>query len=371
MSSPISLYFHVPFCTKKCSYCHFYVIPEKDFHKTQLMEGFKLEWYSILPRIQGSTIKTIYFGGGTPSLIGPAAIESLLEMVYKTFSPAEEVTLEANPENITLEQMQAFKKAGVNRVSIGIQTLDNQLLKSLGRLHTAGKGVEAVEQTATAGIENISIDLMYDLPHQTLATWENTLKEASALPITHLSLYNLTIEPHTIFYKHRKALQKVIPDEETSLQMYEMAIRMLTPSLEQYEISAFAKQGYPSKHNTGYWIGRPFWGLGPSAFSYFDQKRFRNVASLNKYCQALKENTSPIDFSEQLDPDAARRELLAINLRLVEGVYLPLFEQRHGTVDREVTQHLIDQGLLTLLDDRLKLTKQGVLFYDTVAAELI
>lgn len=183
MKPSVSLYFHIPFCTKKCDYCHFYVIPEKDAHKLQLMQAFKLEWSSILPFLEGKTIKTIYFGGGTPSLMGPEAIGSLLEMVYATFNPAEEVTLEANPENITEDLMRAYNKVGINRVSIGIQTLDNQLLKILGRLHSAGKAIQAVEQTANAGIENISIDLMYDLPDQTLSTWESTLNQAVSLPL--------------------------------------------------------------------------------------------------------------------------------------------------------------------------------------------
>lgn len=333
------------------------------------MQGFKLEWQRWLSEIKGKNVASIYFGGGTPALIGAEAIAEILSWIK--YEKDIEVTLEANPENITYELMHAYAQAGINRISIGIQTLNDALLSSLGRIHNAKKAIEATEVTAAAGISNISVDLMYDLPGQTLLTWKDTLAKTRELPISHLSLYNLTIEPNTVFFKYRKTLEKQIPDEQTSLQMYETAIDMLfEKGLVQYEISAFAKGNAYSKHNTGYWTGRPFLGFGPSAFSYWNGERFRNVANLNKYCRSLISGESPVDFTEKLNPISSLRELLVIHLRLIQGVDLlnfqPLDEETKCTIDR-----LRIEGYLTLQENCLCLTKKGILFYDTVASELI
>lgn len=373
----ISLYFHIPFCTRKCDYCHFYVLPDQEMAKNQLMESFLLEWKLLLPYIENKQITTIYFGGGTPSLFGPQRIADLLGMIRLTSAlfPSAEITLEANPENITLELMLAYAEAGINRISIGVQTLDPHLLKILGRLHAPEIALKAIHTTYQAGIENISIDLMYDLPNQTLEHWASTLNQIKALPICHLSLYNLTIEPHTIFFKKEKELRPHLPSEEESLAMYEMAIASLeNMGLRRYEISAFAKPGFESRHNTGYWLGRPFLGLGPSAFSYWDKKRFRNVAHLNRYCQTLKEGHFARDFEEQLDEDAARRELFVIQLRLREGVDMPFFTNRYGELDpptQIILNRLLNEGYVEQIDGHIRLKRRGILFYDTLASELI
>jgi len=202
----ISLYFHIPFCTRKCDYCHFYVLPDKEPWKVQLMEGLLLEWQRQLPLLQNKNIVSIYFGGGTPSLLGPERVATILEWIQETcpFSLQHtEITLEANPENVTLPLMQAYAAAGINRISLGIQTLSDSLLATLTRQHNAQRAIDAVWLTSQAGVKNISIDLMYDLPGQDLSSWEKTLSEAIKLPITHLSLYNLTLEPHTVFFKKK------------------------------------------------------------------------------------------------------------------------------------------------------------------------
>lgn len=373
----ISLYFHIPFCTRKCGYCHFYVLPDQESNKDLLLEGFKREWELWQPLLKKHTISTIYFGGGTPFLLGPSRLASLLQLIRNDFSiPSSiEITLEANPENVRLSLMQEYAQAGINRVSLGIQSLDENLLKILGRLHDAQTAINAVEWTQQAGIKNISVDLMYDLPQQTIASWESTLHTIGQLPITHLSLYNLTIEPHTLFFKKQDQLRPFIPDETTSLAMYEKAIESLEArGLKQYEISAFAQPGYHSKHNVGYWTARPFIGFGPSAFSYLEGRRFKNVSNLKRYCEALNQGNSPIDFEEQLNPQAQLRELFVIQLRLKEGVNLHTFEQQHGALDLETQtslHRLSQEGFLTGLDHQIRLTKRGILFYDTVASELI
>lgn len=377
-SSEFSLYFHIPFCTRKCDYCHFYVLPDKESSQEQLLEAFIWEWAKHLPLLQGKRLVSVYFGGGTPSLFGPTRIRQVVELIKESsisLSPELEVTLEANPERISSSLMKAYAEAGINRVSMGVQTLDPDLLKILSRLHNPETAIEAVQWVFEAGISNISIDLMYDLPEQTLKHWKNTLDQIQFLPITHLSLYNLTIEPHTMFFKNQAKLSPLLPDPEASLAMYEMALLKLEKyGLLAYEISAFAKPGNYSKHNTGYWTGRPFIGLGPSAFSYWEGKRFRNIANLNKYHEALKNGQSPIDFEEKLDPAAHRRELLVIQMRLRCGVDLNEFEKINGPLDLETKAcigRLIDNQLLFLVKGRLCLTHRGVLCYDSIAAELI
>ena len=373
----ISLYFHIPFCKRKCDYCHFYVIPDQEKAKEQLLEGFKLELLLLEPILRNKKIVTLYFGGGTPSLFGPDRIEQVIKQVKNScyLDLSAEITLEANPENITFELMQAYAKTGINRVSIGIQTLDALLLNLLGRQHNPETALQAINTTYQAGIKNISIDLMYDLPKQTIRHWEATLTQIQSLPLNHLSLYNLTIEPHTLFFKNQSQLRPLLPDEETSLEMYQIAIEKLEKmNLQQYEISAFAIPGTESKHNTGYWTGRPFLGLGPSAFSYLLGKRFRNIANLGRYNQILKTGKHPIDFEEELNPDAQRRELFVIQLRLLQGISLEEFKRKHGPFDEGMQQtlsRLILEGYLNLHEGHIKLTKRGILFYDTLASDLI
>lgn len=345
------------------------------------MSGFAAEWQQWLPALaseEGNQIATIYFGGGTPALFGPERIAEIIRWVRRDLpfsSTNPEITLEANPENITKDLMKRYAEAGINRVSIGIQTLDESLLNRLSRLHSPQVAIDAVINTFETGINNISIDLMYDLPGQNLDSWKLTLDRAVQLPIKHLSLYNLTIEPHTVFFKQRETIQKQLPDETISLFMYEEAIAaMQSGGLSQYEISAFAKEGYHSRHNVGYWTGRPFLGLGPSAFSYWEGRRFRNVANLSKYYKALELGQSPIDFNEKLDTVLASREMLAINLRLIAGVDLDSFQQAHGQLDEETSAtitRLLQEGYLTKESSVLRLTKRGILFYDTVAVEIV
>lgn len=354
------------------------MLPNKIELHQQLIEGLKLEIAQWSSELKGKQLASIYFGGGTPSLLEASEIAEILEEVAKhiSFDPALiEITMEANPETITPEKIQGFKKAGINRISIGVQTLDDPLLIKLGRTHQANTSIDKIRITADAGISNISIDLMYDIPGQTLASWEHTLKQIAPLPITHLSLYNLTIEPQTVFFKYMESLKKIVPDAECSAEMYKMAVSTLTDcGLDQYEISAFARDGLYSKHNVGYWTGRPFLGFGPSAFSYWKGKRFRSVAHFKQYMEALEKGISPIDFSEELDPGASRNELLAIALRLRMGVDLDIFEQKCGPLDpatHKGLESLVRQEMLKRVGRRYALTDHGVLFYDSVAVELI
>jgi len=374
----VSLYFHIPFCKKKCPYCHFFVLPDKEAFKDQFLRSLKQEWESHLPKLHEKEIVSIYFGGGTPTRLPPADFADILGWIRQ--GPASiaadcEITLEANPEDISTEQIKAFSALGINRISLGVQSLDDSSLMTLDRRHTAKRSIEAIFACAEGGIDNISIDLMYDLPEQTLPSWKRSLQLVENLPITHLSLYNLTFEPHTVFFKNKKELLPRVPAAETSLAMLQEAVAFLEQiGLKRYEISAFAKARFASRHNCGYWTARPFLGLGPSAFSYWEKKRYSNVSNLNRYSQALQEGRSPVDFEEQLPYPDNQKELLAIELRLLRGVDLKNFQERHGILPKEVLLNLEllqNKGWIERLGDRMKLSPEGLLFYDSIGEILI
>lgn len=366
--SCFGIYLHVPFCTKKCPYCHFYVLPNKSSSHPLLSEGLRLEWEQKKGLIEGKTIASIYFGGGTPSLFAPEGVGQVLERIRSEarLAPDCEITLEANPEQSDPHFFASLLSIGINRLSFGVQSLDDSELSTLGRVHSAKQAKKALLAARKAGFANLSIDLLYDVPEQTPASWERTLEEVGELPIDHLSLYNLTIEPRTAFYKRRETLAR--PTDEMSLFFLERALAVLEGyGLKRYEISAFCRPGFASVHNTGYWLGRPFLGFGPSAFSDWEGSRFQNIPHLLRYKERLEQGLSPAEFSETLSPEAARRERLAVRLRLLEGVpecfffpdLKPLYEK------------LAAQDLLTLDKGRVRLTDRGLLFYDMVAAEIV
>lgn len=367
LSDEYSIYCHIPFCKRKCPYCHFYVVADDEEQKDELLLAFEKQLSQQRGNLKGKRLASVYFGGGTPSLFGPHRVERLLSQLPQP----TEVTLEANPEEVTDDLMRDYAAAGINRVSIGVQSLDDRLLKILGRTHDSRRATESVHQTFDAGIENISIDLMYDLPDQTLSQWEHTLEEAIRLPIQHLSLYNLTIEPNTAFYRKRMELDRRRPDQVLGATMYEKAMRTLPEAgFEQYEISAFAKPGRQSVHNSGYWTGRPYLGFGPSACGYWEGERYRNVSNLQAYCSV----TDPIEERERLDPEAHQRELLIVGLRLCQGVDLAVFEREHGKLPLAVIkdiQKLSAGGLVCIDDQRVVVPKRARIFYDEVATALV
>ncbi|MCH9613611.1 MAG: Heme chaperone HemW [Chlamydiia bacterium] len=333
------------------------MLPNKESSHQTLLSALKKEYEDKLPLIGNKPIASVYIGGGTPTLVDLSWI------------PIHgEVTVETNPEEVTPALLDHLLSLGVNRLSIGVQSLDDNLLKTLGRNHNAEKAKAAVRLAHKAGFENITIDLMYELPTQTIASWEHTLRETQKLPITHLSLYNLTFEPHTPFHKNRNKLLPQLPSNADSLTMLNLAITSIEEmGLPRYEISAF---GTPSVHNTGYWTARPFLGLGPSAFSYWEGARFRNHCNLNKYVNAIQKSTSPTDFTETLSNTASINERLAVNLRLLKGVDLTEFDPLPETTKNNVDQ-LINDRLLVQENGTLRLTEKGTLFYDTVGTVLV
>lgn len=333
-----------------------------------MREGFALEWQRQKGFLaaQDSRIVSIYFGGGTPSLLDAEDIQTIIQRCGPLADDCE-ITIEANPEDNSPALFEALKKAGINRVSFGVQSLDDRSLEVLGRSHTAIQAKRAIASAASAGIHNISIDLMYDLPDQTESSWRYTLAQMGDLPIQHVSLYNLTIEPHTSFYRRKSQL--VLPQPETSLRLLSGAIETFEKlDFDRYEISAFAKPGFESRHNMGYWTFRPFLGFGPSAFSYWNGERFQNTPNLQRYVKALKENSSPIHFRETLPYPNNLCEQIAVGLRLKNGCQVPLSipqETKDVLTRLQGAELIVEEGL------RIKLTEQGMLFYDSVAAEIV
>ncbi|KPK32480.1 MAG: hypothetical protein AMS24_04165 [Chlamydiae bacterium SM23_39] len=366
----ISLYFHIPFCKKKCPYCHFYSIYPTPQNIDLFLEGILIE----LKRLNlKKNITSIFFGGGTPSLLDPNQIKIILdEIKYKDNC---EITLEANPEDISLKKVKKLKNIGINRISIGVQSFDDDSLKTLQRRHTSKDTIQSIEKSYEAGIKNISIDLLYGIPHQSIKSFEKSLKIACNLPITHISLYNLTFEKNTFFYKKRKILKNFLPSEKDVIKFIKTSKKILkTHNFHQYEIASYAKKNFQSKHNIGYWTARQFLGLGPSAFSYTKGKRFKNISNLLKYTNLLKKSFSVIDFEEKLKYPKNVKELLVINLRLLSGINLKKFQKKIGIIPKEtfcLIENFIKDKFLQKKNNKIKLTSKGILFYDSIAELLI
>jgi len=322
-------------------------------------------------------LQSIYFGGGTPSLLEPEQLERILaEILGGCVASADlEVTLEVNPEDVCHDRMVRFREAGINRVSLGVQSFEDEELQLLGRMHTGAVAEAAILHCHEAGLTNISIDLMFDQPGQTIERWQKSIATACGLPITHVSLYNLTIEPHTAFWRKRKLLESMQPKEAASEQMLHLAEQQLSAhGLSRYEISAFARSGYSSRHNLGYWLSRPFIGLGPSAWSDWDNLRFKNCANLVRWQQQIAQGISATDERDPLPCEARIRERFAIALRILSGICLCSWEQRFGSLSpafRATLSSLVDSRLLRIADSRVMLSERGRMLYDEVASEIV
>ena len=367
----LSLYFHVTFCRKKCPYCHFYSIYFKKYLIDVYVEGILKHLEKSKKLFEKRTIKSIYFGGGTPTLIGHAGIKTILNAI-KPFDENIEITIETNPEDVSVDKIKSFKNVGINRVSVGVQSFDDSLLKILDRNHNAKKAIDAIFDIRQAGIENISIDLMYDIPKQSSQSFKNSLDVVKTLPIEHISLYNLTFEENTLFFREKEKYKKSLPEEELSLDFLELAVKSFEKmGFSRYEISAFSKKNRRSTHNIGYWTAREFLGFGPSAFSYFEGKRFKNISNLQKYVSSLKENKKSVDFSEELSYPKNVNELLVINLRLIEGIDIVEFEKKVAKIPSKTLAELKKSPFVEFKNNKIFLNKKGLLFYDSLASEII
>jgi oxygen-independent coproporphyrinogen-3 oxidase len=373
------LYIHVPFCVKKCHYCAF-------VSSTPLANEL-IEYPSLLIRElqhyapSARKISSIYFGGGTPSLLQPRQLARLLEEIsaQTDISTDAEITLEANPGTIDQSTLKAFRDSGINRISLGIQSFDNSFLDSLGRIHTAEQSLLAFQDARKAGFENISIDLIHSLPGQSLKQWLTELQHAVRLCPEHISIYGLTVEEGTAFAQIYPANSSELADDDLSADMFELADRLLTEAgFEHYEIANYARPGYRSQHNSGYWRRDGYLGLGVAAHSFFREGhgvRFSNPTTLEDYRTAVTSGR-PTRIDEQvLTQQDAMEEHLFLGLRLSDGVSLNAFEREFGrsleSVYGPVVADLSRLGLLSKNGNVLALTQRGMLLSNQVFARFL
>ena len=368
------LYLHVPFCVRRCSYCDFSIAVRKRIPATEYVNAILREWGSANPgaTVRGEPFHTIYFGGGTPSLLPAEAIADLLhvltpgcqpEVNQPTHGADVEVTLEANPEDVTPDTARAWHRAGINRVSLGAQSFDDNVLKWMHRSHDAARIGAAVHALRGAGIENISLDLIFGLPEELHRDWERDLDMLCSLLPAHCSLYGLTVEPRTPLDRWISRGATRAPDDERYAEEYLTAHRRLTTeNYEFYEVSNAARDGFRSKHNSAYWSGRPYVGLGPAAHSFDGTTRRWNIRAWEAYRRAIAEGRSPIESEETLTAEQRELERVYLALRTIEG--LPL------TVPYRLLPSLTVQGWIDVRDGRLKCTPEGWLRLDSLVSEL-
>lgn len=323
-------------------------------------------------------VDTVYIGGGTPSTMGAGDAAFLMDRIRQIFSVSSgaEITMEMNPCDMTPEFLEKTRRLGINRISIGIQAFQDDLLKKIGRRHTAAEGMQAVKRAWKAGYRNISIDLMYDLPGQSPEDFRRSLEKAVHLPITHLSVYSLIIEEGTPFDRWNRMGKLLRPAEEDSWRMYQMMCRILPHyGFGRYEISSFARPGFQSVHNKKYWTGRPWLGIGPSAVSFMKGERWKNISSLKRYEECLTEGKQPDREREILTAAERMEEYCFLHLRMTEGIPRTAFESLFGhppeTWYRQQIQFLLQAGLLEEKENFLRMTPRGMALGNFVFEQFI
>lgn len=373
-----SLYIHIPFCKRKCLYCDFY---------STVTDGVLTEAYirALISQIEPlqQRFNTIYIGGGTPTALPAAELERLLKSLGKNIAKGTEFTVEANPESLDDEKTKLLLDRGVNRLSIGLQSLDDRKLKKLGRIHNAAKAVEGIRRAAKRGFADISADLIFGVWGEDLRSWEKELEEVTKLPITHMSCYSLTYEKGTPLFNALKNKSVAPLEDEAVARMYETAIDTLAlRGFKQYEISSFAKEGLRSRHNMSYWDNNSYIGLGASAVSYIDGTRSKNIADVAEYIARAEEGRPLEESSEKLSPVKRARETAAVKIRTKDGIDFAWFREKTGYnfrgLERKAIADLLRQDLIKYKKDSatgaptgIVLKRKGFLFCDTVSSALL
>lgn len=414
MMKPLGIYVHIPFCVRKCNYCDFlsFGVNCIDSAKIKLyIDAIKRELLSYKKLSPHFQVETIYFGGGTPSLIDAEYIAEILDCIREQFTVSEqaEITVECNPGTTTPKKFQSYKEAGVNRLSIGLQSTDDEMLKMLGRVHTFSQFQSQYEDARKAGFDNISLDLMSALPGQTLEQYRRDVEKVLTLKPEHISSYGLIIEEGTPFYENA-ALQKTLPEEEVAIAMYEETKRLLAEKgYQRYEISNYAKPGYESRHNSSYWTGVSYLGIGLGASSYLKLRdvgfcdciaegvRYQNTSDLDTYCEDIfAKRMSEVSEFEHMDtyineiaqckedviyisPKDAMEEFMFLGLRMMKGVSSQEFQKRFGVSLKEIYSDVLkkhtenDNIVCTVFgsDEYYALTDQGVLISNPVLADFL
>jgi oxygen-independent coproporphyrinogen-3 oxidase len=368
-----SLYIHIPFCKRKCIYCNFY----SDIYDENTARSFV---DALVPQIGLIDFRpsTIYIGGGTPSALAVGLLSGLLKSLQKVMSPGAEFTIEANPESLSEDNLKLFLDHGVNRLSIGVQSMRGEKLRKLGRIHSAAKAKESVCLASRRGFSNISVDLIFGVWGESPESWKKELEEAVRLPITHVSCYELTYEKDTPLYEALENKSVAPLDEDETASMYEAAIGALAlRGIKQYEVSNFARPGYECAHNMNYWENNEYLGLGPSAVSYLNGVRRKNISDINEYLLRFEEERSLIESEEKLSPIKRARETAAIKIRTRDGIDFKWFKEKTGydflELEKGPVSSLIEEGLIKYkksddIPSGVMLKRKGFLFCDTVSS---
>ncbi|MCL1885629.1 MAG: radical SAM family heme chaperone HemW [Dehalococcoidia bacterium] len=371
MSTPLAVYIHVPFCRSRCNYCSFVSFSGRQSDIPNYVAAVAHE--IALRAVTDAAITTIYFGGGTPSLLPAGCIGQLLHVLRNHYQITDdaEITMEANPGTIDLAYLTELRRLGVNRLSLGVQSLDAGELKLLGRVHTANEARAAITQTKQAGFDNISLDFIYGLPERPVKLWEKMLSDMQELGMQHLSLYGLTIEDGTTLQKRIKSGELSAVDNDSAATEYELASEMLpSAGLSQYEISNWALPGYESRHNNSYWRRTQYIGLGVAAHSFLGSQRIANTASLDKYLSHLSQTQLPPQTIENIDHATALAESIILGLRLNQGVSVDDIQAQFGIDLYERFASPIEEcssyGLLERHGNALRLTQRGRLLSNEV-----
>jgi putative oxygen-independent coproporphyrinogen III oxidase len=379
LTTPFGVYVHWPFCLSKCPYCDFNShVRHGGVDEVRFLRAYETEIAATAARVPDRTVSTIFFGGGTPSLMQPSSVQRILDCIAEHWSvaPDAEVTLEANPTSVEAKRFRGFRTAGVNRVSLGVQSLDDAALKELGRLHSAQEALDAVA-IARSIFDRYSFDLIYARPHQSRDAWATELKRAIAEAAEHLSLYQLTIEPDTPFFGLHKAGKFPIPDEDLARDLYDLTQAICADAnLPAYEVSNHARLGAECRHNLVYWRGHDYAGVGPGAHGRLTIDGRRVATETEKRPEAwlmrVETNGTGVTVSEKLTAGETADEYLLMGLRLAEGINLDRYNALSGrTLDPKRISILREEGAVeTTADGRLRVTQSGFPLLDAVVADL-
>ncbi len=380
MKQDLSIYIHIPFCYSKCYYCDFNSSTKDNKNIEKYIKYLKKEIDIYSETLMNYKLKTIFFGGGTPSFIDEKYIEEILLHIYSKIdiSDLTEVTIESNPRTLSLEKLNTYKRAGVNRISLGVQTLNDKLLKTIGRTHTSDDFYNTYDLLKEVGFKNINVDIMFNLPGQKKSDLLDTLKKMVDLDVTHISLYSLSIEEGTPFYEMEERGEISLSSEDIEREMYHESIEFLEENeYPQYEISNFSKSGYECIHNLAYWRLKPYIGLGLSAHSNINSTRHGNVSSFNSYFKCIDNNELPIDqeTKENIDRDMKVAEYIMLGLRLNEGIEKSEFKNRYGIDVEDAFKGKLEKfkkdDLIIEDKETLKLTDKGLDVCNLIFVEIL
>ena len=370
---PTSAYVHIPFCTQICYYCDF----SKVFIKNQPVDSYLEHLLEEFQSYDIQKLRTLYIGGGTPTALSASQLEVLLKGLTKNLdlSVLEELTIEANPGDLDADKIAVLKNSAVNRVSLGVQTFDDKMLKKIGRSHLEKDIYENIDRLKLAGFDNISIDLIYALPGQTMEQVKENVAKAIGLDIPHMSLYSLILENHTVFMNRMRRGKLPLPKEELEAEMFEYIIAELERAgFEHYEISNFSKPDFESRHNLMYWDNAEYYGIGAGASGYVNGVRYKNHGPIRHYLSAVEEGNARIT-EEHLSQKEQMEEEMFLGLRKKSGVSMARFDEKFGRsfegLYGEIVRDLVQQGLMQIEGDRVRMTKRGLFLGDTVAERFI